>query len=241
METTFLVNGYEVNAEYQESEINGIFLPLLKRCQILSEQKKQRVIVFLAAPPGAGKTTLLCFLEQLAHAHHISFQGIGLDGFHRYQDYLKSHKIERDGQMISMVEVKGCPETFDEKKAQRKIQELLEKKEVLWPYYDRVLHDPKEDQIQVNADIVMIEGNYLLLDEENWRELKNLCDYSIFVECDYEFLKNRLIGRKAQNTPYDEAVAFVEKSDKRNAYRILEHRLKSDETWHLDERGYSKV
>ena len=88
METTFLVNGYEVNAEYQESEINEIFLPLLKRCQSISEQKKQRVIVFLAAPPGAGKTTLLCFLEQLAHEHHISFQGIGLDGFHRYQDYL---------------------------------------------------------------------------------------------------------------------------------------------------------
>ena len=29
MKTTFLVNGYEVNAEYQESEINEIFLPLL--------------------------------------------------------------------------------------------------------------------------------------------------------------------------------------------------------------------
>ena len=92
------INGIEVNVDYTNDNIENIFIPILKYAKKLYEEKKKRVLVMLAAPPGAGKSTLLSFLKHLSESNNdlTPITTIGMDGFHRYQDYLLTHDMERD-------------------------------------------------------------------------------------------------------------------------------------------------
>ena len=168
MEYNACINGYDITAHYSDENINEIFTPLLKRLTEMQKQKNGRLLVMLAAPPGAGKSTLLDFLEYLSKTTEglKGIQTIGMDGFHHYQDYLLSHEIERDGQIIKMVEIKGAPITFDLKALTDRIKLVASGEKCGWPTYDRTLHNPVEDTIQIDSDIVLLEGNYLLLDED---------------------------------------------------------------------------
>ena len=65
-EYLFKVNGFEMTAVYNEDTIQKVFLPLLKQLQQLQKEKKERIIVFMAAPPAVGKTTLCEFFEYLS-------------------------------------------------------------------------------------------------------------------------------------------------------------------------------
>ena len=51
------------------------------------------------------------------------------------------------------------------------------------------LHDISKETRKVDADIVLIEGNYLLLDREGWRTLKDYAHYTVFIEAKLEKLK----------------------------------------------------
>ena len=113
------INGLDVHARYSERAVREIFLPFLREMTDLHRRKKKRVLVMLAAPPGAGKSTLLAYLEKLSAGTPglEKIQTIGIDGFHRYQDYLLTHTTERGGEEIPMVKIKGAPITFDLEKA----------------------------------------------------------------------------------------------------------------------------
>ncbi|UTY40568.1 kinase [Allocoprobacillus halotolerans] len=123
------VNGHPITVKYHEQNINDIFIPLLQRWTQMQKEKQSRLLVLLAAPPGAGKSTLSLFLEYLSHQDSTltPIQTIGMDGFHRYQNYLDTHFIERDGKTICMKDVKGCPETFDVEKLIQKSKKFNSK------------------------------------------------------------------------------------------------------------------
>lgn len=236
---TVNVNGLRFTAKYRRETVDRLFLPFLADLARLQRQQNRRVICFLAAPPAAGKTTLSLFLETLSLQHEgesgiQKITSIGMDGFHYHQDYIASHSVVRDGVSVPMKEVKGCPETFDLEKLKRKIEELRTKESVLWPAYFRNIHDVMEDAIKVEGKIILLEGNYLLLDEEGWRDLRSLCDDSLMILAEPDLLFKRLVERKMQGgTPEDEARAFVEKSDLVNAKRILAHSRGWDLCWEL--------
>ena len=131
---TVKINGIEVAARYSESAVNGIFLPLLKELTAMQQKAGRRILVMLAAPPGAGKSTLLSFLNRLAVETDgvKQIQAIGMDGFHRRQEYLLSHDTVRDGKKIRMVEVKGAPETFDLEALTRRVKSLAAGKDIAY-------------------------------------------------------------------------------------------------------------
>ena len=221
-----LVNGIEVNAVYSKAGIEGIFLPLLRRLTKMQKEKGRRVLAILAAPPGAGKSTLLSFLEKLALEDEQSgeIQVIGMDGFHRRQAYLVSHTVVRDGEEMPMSRIKGAPQTFDLEKLTERLQKIAAGERCGWPIYDRRLHDPVDDVITVEGSIVLLEGNYLLLDEPGWRDLRGFADYTVLIRADEELLRKRLTDRKAMGTATrEEAEKFVEFSDMRNVRICLEH------------------
>ena len=166
MEYSANINGIEVTAFYSDTTVREIFIPLLERLAQLHTEKQSRILVMLAAPPGAGKSTLVSFLEKLAKdvCPEKTLQAVGMDGFHRRQEYLLSHTANVNGREIPMVRIKGAPVTFDLEGLRRKISELTEGRACSWPRYDRLLHNPVEDAILIEADIVLLEGNYLLLD-----------------------------------------------------------------------------
>ena len=173
MNYTFSNNGIETSVYYSEDNIKEIFIPLLKRMKDLRNSKGKRILVMLAAPPGAGKSTLCSFLKYLSDSMQDlqSISVIGMDGFHRYQEYLLSHTIVRDGKTIPMIDVKGALETFDFERLLDKVRSVASGDVCGWPEYNRMTHNPAEDAIVVDSDIVLLEGNYLLLKDEGWNKL----------------------------------------------------------------------
>ena len=234
------INGIDVTARYSEKAVQEIFLPLLKRLTALQREKGRRILVMLAAPPGCGKTTLLSFLEKLSRMDKrlMNIQVIGMDGFHRRQEYLLGHFAERDGRQVSMVEIKGAPVTFDLERLTSSIKIVAAGEKCGWPAYDRLLHNPVEDALFVDGDIVLLEGNYLLLDEDGWRSLSAYADYTISVTADEALLRTRLIDRRIRTGVEEEpAIRFVDFSDMPNVRLCLEKTMEADLRLRIDENG----
>lgn len=224
-------SGMTVEALFSDGNVEAIFLPLLRRLAALREQKGRRVLALLAAPPGAGKSTLAAFLEKLSRETPglTPLTAIGMDGFHRRQAYLLAHTTLRDGEAIPLVKIKGAPETFDLEKLRRAVARVAAGEDCGWPRYDRTLHNPVEDALRVTGEIVLLEGNYLLLDEDGWRELRALADYAISIEADLECLRGRLVARHIETGKApEEAAAFVEGSDLPNARLCLARSMPAD-------------
>ena len=229
-EYLFKVNGFEMTAVYSEDAIQKVFLPLLKQLQQLQKEKKERLIVFMAAPPAVGKTTLCEFLEYLSKQDQelTDIQALGLDGFHYHSDYINSHDAIVLGEKVPMKQVKGCPETYDTEKLRQKLEQI-KTEDILWPIYDRNLHDVVEDQIKVTKDIILIEGNWLLLKEEPWKTMQQYADYKILILAEEDMLKERLIGRKEKGgLTRAEAEEWYKNSDSKNVTRVLKDSLKGD-------------
>lgn len=229
-EYVFDVNGFQINTVYSEEAIETIFLPLLRKLTDMQKELGQRLIVFLAAPPAVGKTTLSKFLEYLALQHEdlTEIQAIGLDGFHYHSDYINTHSAVVMGKEVPMKKVKGCPETYDTKKLEDKLKKI-KIEDIMWPAYDRNIHDVVEDVEKITKDIVLIEGNWLLLDEQPWKTLKDTADYTIVIRSEEETLKERLIGRKMKGgLTREEAEDWYINSDSVNVRRVLENSLDGD-------------
>ena len=230
MKFHFLNNGLPVDVDFPDKDVRKIYVPLLKHLAELQKQKDGRILVMMAAPPGAGKSTLAAFLADLAgESDTPPVTVIGMDGFHRYQDDLLSHFTERDGEIIPLVKIKGAPETFDLLKLTERIRRVAAGEQCGWPAYDRLLHNPVEDALIVEGDIVLLEGNYLLLDLPGWQELSGYADYTIFLKAELDLLRERLVERQiASGKPPVEAEAFVEKSDLANARLVLAQSKQAD-------------
>lgn len=98
------------------------------------------------------------------------------------------------------------------------------REDILWPIYDRNLHDVVEDQIKVTKDIILIEGNWLLLKQEPWKSMQQYADYKILILAEEEMLKERLISRKEKGgLTREEAVAWYQNSDSKNVTRVLKN------------------
>ena len=72
-----------------------------------------------------------------------------------------------------------------------------------------MVHDPIENQVYIQSDIVLIEGNYLLSKDAPWNELLPLCDDSVFLNVDTNILKERLIKRKSLSIGLNKAIHFL--------------------------------
>lgn len=239
-----IINGLPVEANYSEESIREFFLPLLKRLADLYKEKQARILCFIAAPPAAGKSTLAHFLKTLSTeiGGYPETAVIGMDGFHRRQEYLLTHTETRNGETFPMVRVKGAPETFDLEKLAERTKAVASGVECGWPEYDRLLHNPVDDAISVRADIVFFEGNYLLLDQPGWRDLRQYANYTVKIGADPNMLRGRLINRKMQTgVSYEYAADFVDFSDMANVRLCLEHSLPAELNLILDSKGRYSV
>ena len=211
MEYTTEINGIQVNAVYSEETVQQVFMPLLQHLQALRREKQRRILVMLAAPPAAGKSTLCQFLATLAEVTVL-----GMDGFHRRQEDLLSHTTDRNGKTIALREA---------------VRKIARGAVIGWPVYNRLLHNPVENALKTEGEILLLEGNYLRLDLPGWRELHQAADYTVRLQADPEMLRSRLIERKmASGVPHEKAVDFVDFSDMPNARLCLEKSLPADLT-----------
>ena len=235
---TFIVNGLEIHAQFHEQDRDGIFIPLLKTLTDMQREKGRRITVFLAAPPAAGKSTLCLYLEALSREIEglTPVKSVGIDGFHYKNAYLRSHFICRNGENIPLSRIKGAPETYDVEKLRR----CLENADAKWSVYDRRLHEPVEDALTMDTDILILEGNWLLLDEEPWNRLS--CDYSVFWAADSPDQLERVVRRKIMGGfDENEARAFVMGNDLPNIRRCMQFSRRGDLNIATNHNGYLEV
>lgn len=240
MQCTMEINGLEVNAEYPDSTVETIFLPLLKGWTRMQREAGKRIIVLLAAPPAAGKSTLVKLLTNLSETVPglTPITAVGMDGFHHYQDYLLSHTVMRDGKEIPMTFVKGSPITFDLEALKARLKRVHGEASCPWPEYNRKLHNPVDGAVRIEGDIVLVEGNYLLLDEEGWRDMKDYADYTVRILVEEKDVRDRLIWRRTCNgVPQAEAEYLVDSNDIPNVRLCMEKSMDGDLTLRLTESG----
>lgn len=234
----FQVNGLDIEAQFHEKDRDGIFLPLLRKLSRMQAEKGGRLIVFVAAPPAAGKSTLCCYLEKLSREYEglTPVQCAGLDGFHYPQKYLDSHSIYKNGMFIPLARVKGAPESFDVKALGKKIEEARAG-DTCFPIYDRRLHDPVENALPVTEKILIIEGNWLLLNEMRWKKLS--CDYSVFLKCGDKSQLERIVKRKMMGGYAEEdARRMVRENDWPNIKRCMAHSRPGDMNLIINTQGH---
>jgi pantothenate kinase len=140
---------------------------------------------------------------------------------------------------------RGAAFTFDATKFLALIRQLRAptgSQPILAPSFDHAVKDPKEDDIAVlpTHRIVILEGNYLALDKDVWRDAAQLFDELWFVEVDFEIARRRLRERHVRAG----IVKTLEQGDKRatendlvNGEEIMAHRLPIDEAVQSEEDG----
>lgn len=175
-----------------------------------------RVIVGIVGSPGSGKSTLA---QALVRAIGPGAAYLPMDGFH-----LADAELERQG----ILDRKGAPETFDAFGYARLLETLRTRPNhiVYAPGFERRLEQPLAGAraIDPRDDIIVTEGNYLMLPGEAWGAVRRQLDTSWHVITDSELRRSRLVARhELFGKTADAARAWVRTIDEPNA-RLVESR-----------------
>ncbi len=185
----------------------------------------QRYIVAIAGPPGAGKSTLaLALAQQLSNAKVVP-----MDGFHYDNDVLDE---------LGLSARKGSPETFDFAGFEATVRRIhAGEPNVAIPIFDRKtdLARAGASLIREDTKVIIVEGNYLLLDEAPWTDLAKYFDLPVFIDVSRAELQKRLMQRWFDHgrTP-EEAEHWVVTNDMPNVDRVLNARRADTKTFLLD-------
>ncbi|TGQ54684.1 nucleoside triphosphate hydrolase [Mesorhizobium sp. M1C.F.Ca.ET.193.01.1.1] len=183
--------------------------------------KAKRFVVAIAGPPGAGKSTISGRLHELLPEG--SSEVVPMDGFH-FDDIV----LNRRG----MRSRKGAPETFDFGGFETLLKRIRSgEPDIAIPVFDRSIELSRAAAEIISADtkFILVEGNYLLLDEEPWSRLAPLFDFTIFVDVPRGELERRLMERWRGHGKSDEdARAWIASNDMPNIERVLARRREAD-------------
>ncbi|AZO40662.1 nucleoside triphosphate hydrolase [Mesorhizobium sp. M7D.F.Ca.US.005.01.1.1] len=198
------------------SEIAHLAATIFKRAG-----KANRFIVAIAGPPGSGKSTLSARLHDLLPEG--ASEVVPMDGFH-YDDAV----LERRGLRAR----KGAPETFDFAGFEALLKRIRAgEPDIAIPVFDRnmELSRAAASIVATETKFILVEGNYLLLDEEPWSRLAPLFDFSIFVDVPRNELERRLLERWHEHGRSDaDARAWIASNDMPNIERVLARRSAAD-------------
>jgi pantothenate kinase len=186
----------------------------------------RRAVLGLTGSPGAGKTTLAASLVERVDAELGAGTAVHLpmDGFH-----LANATLDRLGRH----DRKGALDTFDSWGFVALLRRLRDEvdHEVYAPSFRRSVDEPIAGEIAVpaGASLVVVEGNYLLVDAEPWDRVKPLLDEAWFCVTSPQDRVRRLVDRHTRHgrTPAA-ATAWATEVDGANAGLIEETAVRAD-------------
>jgi pantothenate kinase len=208
---------------------------LIARIEGLRGLLSGRVLIGIAGAPGSGKTTLAeSLVSRLAGPAPDALPPgvpawadsrvahVPMDGFH-----LADVELTRLGRM----DRKGAPDTFDPAGYAALLRRILDGERVWAPGFERVLEQPIAQSLPVTTQtqIVISEGNYLLLPDPAWEPLRDLFSEIWFCRMDDSVRLERLIARHVRfgRSPSD-AREWVLRSDESNAAIVAATQASAD-------------
>lgn len=175
-----------------------------------------RYLVALAGPPASGKSTLAADLAAAISAGKgPGARVVPMDGFH-YDDAVLTAR--------GLRACKGAPDTYDVAGFAHLIARLRAEEEVAIPIFDRdmELSRAAADVVTAQDRILIVEGNYLLLNADPWRQLAPLFDLTVFLDVPQDVLIRRLTDRWRQHGKPDAAAQdWIANNDLPNAQAVL--------------------
>lgn len=181
-----------------------------------------RYVVGVIGPPGSGKSTLA---KQVVHIIN-SIQGeecavmLPMDGFHYYK-----WQLDVFDDPDAAHARRGAHWTFDAEGFVKLVERVVNCPDevILAPSFDHGSGDPVEKDISIERhhSIVIVEGNYLLLDVEPWSRLDYLLDQRWYIDCKIEEAMRRVYRRQTRNgLRPKEARRRIDTNDRLNAREI---------------------
>ena len=150
-----------------------------------------RRIVAIAGAPGSGKSTTA---ERLVDALNAAQPGraalLPMDGYHYDDAVLRA---------MGRHPWKGAPDTFDVGGLRSMLGRLRARDEptVAAPVFDRSIEIARAGGrlIPQSAEIIVAEGNYLLLSRSPWDSLAPFFDLRVLIDVPEDVLRDRLGAR----------------------------------------------
>ncbi len=171
------------------------------------------VLVGVTGEPGAGKSTLTASLVAGLQQRGTRAVLVPMDGFHLANVALAA---------LGRSDRKGAIDTFDGAGYTALLTRLRAGgPDTVWaPTYDRSIEESVAGAIGVpgGTEVVVTEGNYLLVDDGPWSAVRRLLDEVWAVEVDPEVRMARLLARHVEfGKPPERAAAWVDAVDVPNA------------------------
>lgn len=180
-----------------------------------------RVLLGLTGAPGAGKSTFAAYLKEPFGAKAVV---VPMDGFHLGNAILDGTPLKQR---------KGAIDTFDVGGYLSLLQRLRRREEhvVYAPDFRRSIEEPIAASIAVPASVplVITEGNYLLMDQPQWREVRAQLDEVWFLEVPEDLRLSRLVDRHVLfGKDRTAAEAWANGTDQANAELIEKRKQLAD-------------
>jgi pantothenate kinase len=195
------------------------FDDLVTEAKALLAQEGRRFMA-LAGAPGSGKSTTV---EHLAEALAAEYPGqvaiLPMDGFH-YDDAVLHQMGRRPW--------KGAPDTFDVGGLRMTLNRLADPAEgaVAVPVFDRDLEISRGSARIIPAEVklILVEGNYILLDQAPWDGLRPCFDTTVLIDVPEDELRRRLRDRWVHFGLNEEEIAHkLDGNDLPNGHVVMQH------------------
>ena len=190
----------------------------------IDNDDKNRYFIALSGPPASGKSTISENLAKDLSAKGYNSSILQMDGFH-YDDLILKEK--------KLLSKKGAPETFDVMGLINFVSRLHKEDEVIIPIFDRSLELSRSSAVIIskNTKVIIVEGNYVLLNYYPWSELHKFFNTTVMINCEKKILEKRLIERWENfNLPKKEIDEKVYKNDLPNGVNVLKNSIGAEYT-----------